>query len=630
MYCINLDRRPDRWARTVAALEPHSEWLFPILCRVPAVDGTCVDLQRVPAGLLRAQLQPVHRAGLWLNLHAATMPPGAVGCALSHARLWRHIASGGRLRTDRAESSPLQFRNKIPPEVASGMRHRMTGPRAADPVDTPALILEDDIMAVVPDFRERLDEVLGQLPTDWDLCYLGFHADPAMQLQGLDDLCCGRYDESVPLPIQPAMGLLFGTFAYLLSVKGAARLLEPGRIFPLSGHLQLDSALSAAFPALSAWCVPFSRPLLYSPQSQAVTEESDVQCHYYGPVKAHWRAYAAAVQQLQAALDQRAHECLVASVPAVSFPNDDVASSFSNGLRRCVCIDFVDPGEHRRANALSQLQGTIESLREWNSGCAAHSSVPCVLVWYGEHQDDAVHSSSLCPECILVVRGSFKEEANTFAPGAGLWVDAYGPVFSGFVSLQAFASMELDQLLCIRAGAELRMPLAQVFDLHQEHDVYVEPSVGPPGARSTLAAVSSSYCSSGQVPHERATDTGEALRISAAFANNGNLFLYNRRSWLKVARWCGDMFQVWMRLRSDLPCHVSEEWDRERLAYGCALSFSGVRVASFGMQCCFGELRHQSERDSALVATPSDVDEIARGDHGADSDPYAVEWVPVD
>lgn len=641
-YCINLDRRPDRWRRSLAALEPHNAWLFPTLRRVSAVDGACVDLQRLPSYLSNAQVVPFLGTGLAVHLDAVTLPPGAVGCMLSHVRLWRLIASrGGDLEQQLADAP-----GTVPGAGGSTPLRRHRGGRVG--TGGAALVLEDDIVAAVPDLRERLDEVLGQLPADWDLCYVGFHAHPDWQLRGLGELGCGEYDASAPLPVEAAAGTICGTFAYLLSAKGARRLLEPGIILPLSGRLQLDSAISAAFPCLSAWHVPFARPLFYSPQSQAVAEQSDVQCRYYGPVEAQWASYAAAIHALQGALDEHAPESPCCGLlPALPIPDDDIAASLSDGTRRCVCIDFVDPGEGGRAQALRQLEATVASLRLCNGGSGTGGRLHSfVLVWYGEDPAHACHAAALCHECALVVRGAFKEEANMFTPGAGPWVHAYGPVFSGFVSLHALTAVELDQLLYVRAGTQLRVPLAQLFASHREHELYVEYSPEPLGARALLAAVLPRY--QGVASHWGRSEIHGAEHFVAAAEGSGRLLLYNRRAWLKASRWCSEMFQMWMRLRSDLPCSISSERERERLVAGCALRLAGIESATFALPCCCDEppekqgVELAAARASTAVAEDQMLAEAGSSGSGKGEDAAAFprslaaplldtyDWVAVD
>mmetsp|Transcript_18021 Transcript_18021/g.57171 ORF Transcript_18021/g.57171 Transcript_18021/m.57171 type:complete len:527 (-) Transcript_18021:145-1725(-) len=459
------------------------------------------------------------------------LSPGAVGCALSHFRVWEAVASAHR------KGLALQC----------------------------ALVLEDDLMAAVPDLRERLQEVLEQLPSDWDLCFVGYHTEPALQLQGLQELAEGTYDAKEPLRVEAATGGVCGLFAYLLSPKGAGRLLEDGTVFPLLGQKQIDAALSDAFDRLSVWRTPQRRPLLYSPQSQSVTSESDVQSRYYGPLEKQWTVYRRVVQECMRALDASAEGAL-STVPVLPTPNDEIAAAGTLGQRRCVCVSFVDPGVTHRHVALVHLRTTLLSLQ----ACKAMESteLPVLVVWYGCDPQAAVQAWGAWPRCSLVVRGPYAGEANLLAPGVAPWLEAHGPACQAFVSLQAFSLIELDQLLYLAPGTELTGSPGSVnaiFEEHSEAEVYVEPACEIAGTAAVRQAL-------GLRP----------FRYSRAFGLHA--MLYNRRAWLKVSRWAGEMLQLWLRLHADLhlPTEASAS-EREAVAAHCALVMSEVDLGEFGI-----------------------------------------------
>lgn len=109
VYCVNLSRRPDRWASIQGQLSP-ANWPFVKPERVPAIDGKLV-----------------HPPGWWKQ------GGGAWGCYRSHLRMIEFALNSG---------------------ISS------------------ILLLEDDAL-LVPDFKTRVAEFLRNVPEDWDMLYLG-------------------------------------------------------------------------------------------------------------------------------------------------------------------------------------------------------------------------------------------------------------------------------------------------------------------------------------------------------------------------------------------------------------------------------------------------------------------------
>ena len=185
-YYVNLDSRQDRRVAFerrlrahkvlhLASDEGHTPHTNSIpVHRVRAVDGKTVDLEALVAmgKLAKETIGPggvLSDAGETLEVKGKVLTRGGVGCALSHIAIWENI--------------------------------RATG--------CPGLILEDDT-EILPSFSERFGPVLDQLPHNFGALYLG-HDDLQVTIP---------HKWRVP-NITRILGLNYGTYGYLLSVKGA-------------------------------------------------------------------------------------------------------------------------------------------------------------------------------------------------------------------------------------------------------------------------------------------------------------------------------------------------------------------------------------------------------------------------
>jgi glycosyltransferase involved in cell wall biosynthesis/GR25 family glycosyltransferase involved in LPS biosynthesis len=163
---LNLDRRPDRWDRfRQQAAERISPELLDRLQRQPAIDGLKLQRDTEIEHLFRGNDFDFRR--------------GIVGCALSHLAVWREVAAS----------------------------------------DAPFLILEDDV-ELEPSFEGRLIELAGRLDRrgPFDIVMLGLTDWP-----GLPPHARGLNLPSRPDPVDWSR-VMGGTFAYLLSPRGATRL----------------------------------------------------------------------------------------------------------------------------------------------------------------------------------------------------------------------------------------------------------------------------------------------------------------------------------------------------------------------------------------------------------------------
>ena len=222
-YVINLDRSTDRLAR-FRDRNRHLE-----IARAPGVDGAVIDRTALVA---QGCIDPGLDYGA-----------GAIGCALSHIRLWQSAAAEGRGVT----------------------------------------VFEDDAI-ISHHFEPRANDVLEFIPPDWDIVHWGCHLNPLFlwvdagstkaQLQGYggqryhspDALRLFQEERVVPAPLRLLHG--FGAFGYSLSLGGARAALEhclPLRkrfvVFNEAGVTLkdegIDCTLCGLYPSIKAYlCLP--------------------------------------------------------------------------------------------------------------------------------------------------------------------------------------------------------------------------------------------------------------------------------------------------------------------------------------------------------------------------------------
>lgn len=227
-YCINLERRPERWE----FMRGQFRRLGLEARRFTAVDGHRVDIEALAeAGLVTDLAKQRYLLPDSYKLFGFDLTPGAVGCALSHILIWKDIV----LRDGRNQAL------------------------------RPFLVVEDDC-AFDPAFSEGLlEERLRHVPPDWQLLFLG-----GQDLQGCQHL------------LQCASGVrrhyagFKETTAYLVTPDGARACLEVS--VPL--RWQIDTHLSendthavrrggidpSGWPVISK-CDPSDMPYTVKPMS---------------------------------------------------------------------------------------------------------------------------------------------------------------------------------------------------------------------------------------------------------------------------------------------------------------------------------------------------------------------------
>ena len=199
IICISLAKRSDRWARLSAEAKAAA---LPVT-RVDAVDASSFVAHQHPA----VSLATAH------NIYFKTRrsnyeidAAGAVGCSLSHFKVWEDL-----LASDKAAT----------------------------------LVFEDD--ATIPfDLKVRLEKVLASLPPDWDV----------LQLQrtryGGNVTGCKPLKEEAPWQLCTS---LMGTHAYIVSRRGATRLLE--KAYPIELHVDAYMAYLARLEKIRMIWHPF-------------------------------------------------------------------------------------------------------------------------------------------------------------------------------------------------------------------------------------------------------------------------------------------------------------------------------------------------------------------------------------
>jgi hypothetical protein len=195
LMVINLKRRSDRLARMRAVLD-GVDWK-----RIDAVDGKKLTWKKAERFLHKGALADAK----WAEEHGVptictrtgSFSPhftlSAVGCALSHRKAWEQLARS---------------------------KHDW------------ALIMEDDVSCVVDRLDETLDRVVAQLPSGWQLCFVGYHESTGELLSP------EKRVRMAELGVDEGQT---GLFAYMLKRSAAVELLADRDVFPL--RHQIDVAV---------------------------------------------------------------------------------------------------------------------------------------------------------------------------------------------------------------------------------------------------------------------------------------------------------------------------------------------------------------------------------------------------
>jgi GR25 family glycosyltransferase involved in LPS biosynthesis len=182
IVCISLNRRPDRWATiqegaAAAGLDVQ---------RLEAVDAKEFVAHKHPDITLGTAHNILFRKR---RAHYEIDTAGAIGASLSHFKAWKQL---------KASSAP-------------------------------AMIVFEDDLHIPADLKDRLESVLAAAPDEWDMIQL-----QQTEFSDGSKCCAPMKDASADNPWKVCTSLM-GAHAYIVSQRGAARLLE--KAYPIELHV---------------------------------------------------------------------------------------------------------------------------------------------------------------------------------------------------------------------------------------------------------------------------------------------------------------------------------------------------------------------------------------------------------
>ena len=215
-YYLNLDRRPDRREHMERMLRGSAP-LKSIYQRVSAVDGSLIHPRYVEDGLLSQNATDdilLETASAW----GLSITQGGLGVILSYLKMFRMIQD----------------------------------------LDSPAITFEDDVILDTK-FDDRLEKVLRELPSDFDICYLGYGEIPVEMKS---------YSSHLSIP----SGRVVCLPGLIVSPKGAKKMLS----FFKNLDNQIDTAIAMRFNELSVYVV--KDRIVHIPNKMGSDIQGDVNC----------------------------------------------------------------------------------------------------------------------------------------------------------------------------------------------------------------------------------------------------------------------------------------------------------------------------------------------------------------
>jgi GR25 family glycosyltransferase involved in LPS biosynthesis len=207
IYLINLHRRPDRLEAFMTTYKQSDMKRFPII-KLSAIDGSTLNMNTIPmTELAQLEMKQLETTGFRHKHYQLTK--GAIGCYLSHLKIWEDIYLKG-------------YEN--------------------------ALIFEDDARPP-PNFLHLMKTSYSNFPPDWDIILYGVRCHD-----------CEHHKHYLKVK----RFILLHT--YMIRPKAIAKILSFKSLFPISQ--QLDAYLSEMSTELNIYASPTN----YVNQSQSRTD----------------------------------------------------------------------------------------------------------------------------------------------------------------------------------------------------------------------------------------------------------------------------------------------------------------------------------------------------------------------
>lgn len=183
IYLINLERRNDRLQRFLSGWHSSDMKRYSIT-KFNAVDGSLINTNTIPiTDMAKLELKQLDTLGFRYKHYQLTK--GAIGCYLSHVKVWETIMQSNT---------------------------------------NSALIFEDDA-SIPPNCGSRIKRAIRDIPDDWDIILFGKHCSDCEDK--------GKY-------VKVNRFILLHT--YMISKRGILKIMDEGNLFPISQ--QLDAYLS--------------------------------------------------------------------------------------------------------------------------------------------------------------------------------------------------------------------------------------------------------------------------------------------------------------------------------------------------------------------------------------------------
>ena len=189
IYYINLDRRQDRKKHVEKQIKPN----FNKYIRFSAIDGKNININNIATKIISIKGKKDIESNN--KIFGITLTKGAIGCALSHMKIWEEISK--------------KDYNQV-------------------------LILEDDIE--IKNNIKNYHKIFKQIPNNWDIIYLG----------------SGQYKKTKKINKNVfKLDHAFQTIGYVINSKSAQKLLK--HVFPLDQ--QIDSSIFKNFKNINAYII---------------------------------------------------------------------------------------------------------------------------------------------------------------------------------------------------------------------------------------------------------------------------------------------------------------------------------------------------------------------------------------